>query len=191
MDTGGADDYQPTEPALSVELLVWQSDFARITGDLDRSLAVAEQALAHSRALDDERLVARSLHEIGESHVALENGPAAAAAFEEAIGAFRRAGESPAGTLGNLGDLALAEGRFEEAALRIQEGRGLLADKDVGTRLIADYNFVVALLNLDRGDEARELLKGVLVGLRGPWLCGGRRLGPPRRSYRLPRIRGG
>ena len=40
-------DYRPTEPALSVELLVWQSDFARITGDLDRSLAVAEQALAH------------------------------------------------------------------------------------------------------------------------------------------------
>ena len=159
-------DYRPTEPALSVELLVWQSDFARITGDLDRSLAVAEQALAQSRALDDERLVARSLHEIGESHVALGNGPAAAAAFEEAIGAFRRAGESPAGTLGNLGDLALAEGRFEEAARRIQEGRALLADKDVGTRLIADYNFVVALLNLDRGDEARELLKGVLVGLR-------------------------
>ncbi len=53
-------DDRPTEPALSVEWLVWQSDFARITGDLDRSLTVAEQALAQSRALDDERLVVRS-----------------------------------------------------------------------------------------------------------------------------------
>jgi predicted ATPase len=159
-------DYPPEEPKLPIELLVWQSDFARIRGDLDRSLAVAEEALVKARALDDGRLVGRSLHELGESQMALGNGSAATAAYEEAIDVFRQAGESPAGTLGNLGDLALAEGRFEEAARHIQEGRALLADNDVGTRLIADYNFVVALLHLDRSDEARELLKEVLVGLQ-------------------------
>jgi predicted ATPase/class 3 adenylate cyclase len=151
---------------LAAELLVWRSDFVRVLGDLEGALAVSREALVRARALDDARLVARSLHEVGESYFTLGDGAAAAAAYEEAIEAFREAGESPADTLGNLGDLALSEGRFEEAARRIEESRALLAESaEIGQRLIADYNYVVALLHLDRTDEGCELLKDVLVGL--------------------------
>jgi len=71
-------------------------------------------------------------------------------------------------TLGNLADLALSEGDFEEAAQRLQEVRAVLANEegDIALRLINDHNFVVALLHLDRADEAKLLLKDVLPGLR-------------------------
>ena len=156
----------PPAAQLVAELLIWRSDFVRILGDLDGALSVSEEALVRARDLNEPRLIARSLHEVGESYAMLGDGAAATAAFEEAIEIFRQAGESPAETLGNLGDLALAEGRFEEAARRIKESRTLLADADIGTRLIADYNYVVALLHLDRTDDASDLLKDVLVGLR-------------------------
>ncbi len=151
---------------LATALLVWRSDFVRVLGDLHGALAVSQEALARARALHDPHLVARSLHEVGESLLALGDGAAAAAAWEGAIATFREAGESPADTLGNLGDLALSQGRFEEAARLTEEARVLLPDAESGQRLIADYNYVVALLHLDRADEARELLKEVLIGLR-------------------------
>jgi predicted ATPase len=158
-------EHRPSEPKLMVELLVWQSDFARTLADHARAHASADEALALSRRLHDDRLVARSLHELGESYVEEGDARAAQAAYEEAVETFRRAGESPANSLGNLGDLALTEGDFTEAARRLQEVRTLFAaeGRDAGTRLIVDHNFVVALLYLDRDDEARQLLKDVLA----------------------------
>jgi predicted ATPase len=155
------------EPTLVVKLLVWQSDFARILGDLDRALSSAREGLALARNVGDALLIARSLHELGESFVAVGDAPAGKDAFEEAVRAFRDAGESAAGTMINLGDLALAEGEFEEAASRLEEVRTLLAsERDAAARLIADYNFAVALIHLDRREEACRLLKDVLLRTR-------------------------
>jgi predicted ATPase len=159
---------RPAEPRLVVGLLVCQSDSARMLGDLSRALASAQEAVGLSRTIGDDRLVGRSLHELGESFAALGDVPAATAAYTDAVAAARRAGQSPVSTLGNLADLALSEGDFEEAARRLQEVRAQLADEegDIALRLINDHNFVVALLHLDRGDEAKLLLKDVLPGLR-------------------------
>jgi predicted ATPase/DNA-binding SARP family transcriptional activator len=163
-------DSEEAEPRLVAELLIWQSDFVRLLGDLDGALTSAREALARSREIDDARLIARSLHEVGESFVALGDTAAAKNVYEQALEAARAAGETAAGTVGNLGDLALAQGNFEEALVYLDEARNLFETQRDGTGrfaefLIANYNYAVALLHLDRGDEACALLKDSLVGL--------------------------
>jgi tetratricopeptide (TPR) repeat protein len=142
-----------------------------VLGDLDRALESAQEGLGLARTIGDPRLVARSLHEVGESFATLGNPREATVAYAEAIDGFREAGESPFGTMVNLGDLALSEGQFQEAEVRLAEARELLAaeglseGRRVADRLMADYNYAVALLHLGRHSEAAELLKEVLVGM--------------------------
>jgi len=155
-------------PASHAEVLGYGADLARLLGDDDRAAAYAQESLALARQLGDPRAVARALHEVGETLVVQGDLAAAADVFRESIASAREAGQTGAGTTINLGDLALIQEDYEEAASLSKEAIKLLSEEvDAGGGgFIAHYNLSVALLHLDQVEDARPVLRKALEGLR-------------------------
>jgi predicted ATPase/class 3 adenylate cyclase len=151
-------------PPLRAEVLAIASDFARIfAGSAELAASYAEQSLAVAREVGDPAVVRRALHELGESAHALGDLPRAKELYHEAIALEREAGRSGASDLGNLGDVALTEGNFEEAAARSAEAEELwLAEGRTDGAATARFNRASALLHLGRPEDARPLLNETL-----------------------------
>ena len=147
-------------PPLRAALLAIASDFARVfAGSGERAASFAEESLAVAREVGDPAVVARALHELGESAQALGDLQRAKELYHQAIALEREGGHSGASTLGNLGDLALTEGDFEEAAALSAEAEDLwqAEGRKMGAA-IARFNRASALLHLGRSEDARFLL---------------------------------
>jgi tetratricopeptide (TPR) repeat protein len=151
-------------PPLRAGVLAVASDFARVfVGSAELAASYAEQSLAVAREVGDPAVIARSMHELGESAQALGDLRRAEELYQKTIALEREAGRTGAGTLGNLGDIALTEGDFEEAAALSAEAELLwqAEGKKIGAA-IARFNRASALLHLGRSEDARPLLNETL-----------------------------
>jgi tetratricopeptide (TPR) repeat protein len=147
------------------EVLASASDFARLLGDADLATVYAERSLALAREIADPARVARALHELGES---VQDPRRATELFHEAVVAAREAGQSGAGSIVNLGEVALAQGDYEEAAECSTEALELYREEDSLSTgaLVAQFNLASALFHLRRVSEARLLFRETLLRLR-------------------------
>jgi len=85
--------------------------------------------------------------------------------YEQAVAAARDAGKTGAGSIGNLGDLALTRGDFEAAAAYSREAIELERESTAKiSPLVAKFNLASALFHLGQMGEARELLVEALTG---------------------------
>jgi tetratricopeptide (TPR) repeat protein len=147
-------------PALRVKVLAIASDVARGQGDVDRARAFCEESLVLARRLGDPRGVGRALHELGEAAMAQEDLEGAADFFEEAIAVGRSAGFNAAGSVGNLGYVALLQGDYVRAltlsreAMRLFQERGHTSGVAVALSNLAD-----ATLLLGDMEEARVRIR--------------------------------
>jgi predicted ATPase/class 3 adenylate cyclase len=141
----------------SVSMLGWAASRA---GDLDRSVALRQQAVAMARDEGDEWNLAMALGNLGSSLLRVGDFARARAAFEESLALYRSVGE-PEGigfALWGLGMLALGEGHHRRAAYLLEEALALarklghlpgvanwLADRGVVALHEADYEGAAAL----------------------------------------------
>src|SRR5439155_3600615 len=102
-------------PALRVKVLAMASDYARVQGDLSGARAFCEEGLTLAQQIGDLEGVARALHELGEAAVSEEDFERAIGLFEQAVIVAGQVGLSGAGSIGNLGDIALARGDYRRA----------------------------------------------------------------------------
>jgi tetratricopeptide (TPR) repeat protein len=151
--------------ALRAEALGYASDFARLTGELALASTYAEQAVAAARELGEPRALGSALHELAESKQAEGDYERAEELFEQSVVAAREAGETGAGSIGSLGDLALARGDFEAAAAYSRQAIELERNSTAKiSPLVGTFNLASALFHLGQIGEARELLTEALTG---------------------------
>lgn len=150
-------------PALRARALAIGSDFARDQGDIEGARTYCEESLSLSRELGDLRGVGRALHELGEAALAEEEFDGAVELFHEAVTAARAAGNNAAGSIGNIGYVALLRGDYEQArelseqATQLFRERGHQSGVAVGLAILAD-----AVLLLGRSEEARLRIRECL-----------------------------
>ena len=102
-------------PRLRARALAVASDLARDQGDVEGARRCCEESLALSRELGDLQGVGRALHELGEAALAEEDFDRAVELFHEAVDAARAAGHNGAGSIGNIGYVALLRGDYDPA----------------------------------------------------------------------------
>lgn len=125
----------------------------------DLAASYAEQSLSVAREIGDPEALARALHELGESVQAEGDYVRAKALFREAIATADMTGHPGAGSVANLGDVALMEGDFAEAVARSTEAAELFgAEGSIVGIMVAQFNLSSALFHLGRLDEARTPL---------------------------------
>jgi predicted ATPase/class 3 adenylate cyclase len=150
-------------PSLRAKVLAIASDFARIQGDVDGARTFCEESLALSRQLGDRGGVARALHELGETATAEEKFDSAVELFEEAIAVGRAAGSNAAGSVGNLGYVALLQGDYERARVLSEEALELFRERGHESGVVvALSNLADASLLLGRAEEARLRIRECL-----------------------------
>jgi tetratricopeptide (TPR) repeat protein len=141
---------------LRARALAIGSDFARLQGDIEGARTFSEESLSLSRELGDLRSVARALHELREAALAEEKFDSAVELFQEAVKTAQVAGYDGAGSIGNLGYVALLQGDYarartlSEEAVQLLRERGHQSGVAVGLTILAD-----AELLLGCSDEAR------------------------------------
>jgi predicted ATPase/class 3 adenylate cyclase len=151
--------------ALRAQALGYASDFARLTGERALATTYAEQALAAALELGEPRALASALHELAESMQAEGDYERAEELYEQSVVAARQAGETGAGSIGSLGDLALARGDFEAAAAYSRQAIELERNSTAKiSPLVGTFNLASALFHLGEIREARELLQEALTG---------------------------
>jgi predicted ATPase len=151
--------------ALRAEALGHASDFARLTGEHALATTYAEQALAAALELGEPRALASALHELAESMQAEGDYERAEELYEQSVVAARQAGETGAGSIGSLGDLALARGDFKAAAAYSRQAIELERNSTAKiSPLVGTFNLASALFHLGQIREARELLQEALTG---------------------------
>ena len=109
----------------------------RDTGELDEARALLDSLIAEPRMQEDSEMRAAAWNALAQIHWRQQDYQAARSAYEEALGATRKAGreDHEAGVLVNLGILARVSGELEDArrflvnALAIHDKLG---DRDVG-----------------------------------------------------------
>jgi len=149
----------PDATLLKARTLAVASDFARVSGRVDLAKQFCTESLALSRQLGDERGVALALHELGEAAVEEEALDEAVALFEEAITVGRAAGLNGAGSVCNLGWVALLRGDHERAAALFLQSLQLFRERrHLSGILAALANLAETKLALDQPAEARSRL---------------------------------
>jgi predicted ATPase/class 3 adenylate cyclase len=150
---------------LRADVLGNASDFARLVGKRELATTYAEESLSTARELGEPRAIASALHELGESVQAEGHFERAQGLYEQAVSAARNAGLTGAGSIGSLGDLALARGDFEAAAEYSREAIQLERDSTAKiSPIVGKFNLASALIHLGQMREARELLAEALAG---------------------------
>jgi predicted ATPase/class 3 adenylate cyclase len=136
--------------AKQADLASIHGEFLRFQGRFDEAIAVKEEALILGRELENFRLVAATLHDLGEIHMALGDREAARDLHEQSLELRRQDGGriGIAHALSGLGDLALAEGDLDRARAIYEE---ILA----AGRECDEPDFEVGAL-LSLGDVARR-----------------------------------
>jgi tetratricopeptide (TPR) repeat protein len=129
----------------------------------DLATSYAERSLSVAREIGDPEVLARGLHELGESVQAQGDYVRAKTLFREAIAAAHETGHTGAGSVANLGDVALMEGDFAEAVARSTEAAELFrAEGSIVGIIVAQFNLSSALFHQGRLDEARAPLRQAL-----------------------------
>ena len=150
-------------PALRARVLAIASDCARLQGDVAGARRFCEESLALSRRLGDSDGVARALHELGEAAMADERFDRAIHFFEEAVAVARASGHDGAGSLGNLGYVALLQGDYERAKMLAEQAADLFRDRGQESGVLVGLsNSAQATLLLGSIDEARLRLRDCL-----------------------------
>jgi predicted ATPase len=157
-------------PAIRAKVLVFGASAARGIGDLDRALELGLEGADASRALDDPTAVGLAYHHLGEVLFSRGEMGAAIDAFETAVAEYQLAGETGATTIGDLGEVALAEERYEDAVAYMQRALRLFTKEEESHvrsagRVVARYNLAVALRHLGRREEARLKLREAIEGI--------------------------
>jgi predicted ATPase/class 3 adenylate cyclase len=101
--------------AVQARALAWASDLARIQGDLEEARRFCERAVSLAEQSGKERLLWQALHDLGEVAAYEGDYPAARRLYERVVALATEAGETPAGTITNLGQLAILERDFDRA----------------------------------------------------------------------------
>jgi tetratricopeptide (TPR) repeat protein len=157
--TAALDGDAPQSPALRARALADASDFARPLGAVEQARRYAEESLALFRRLDDDRGIARALHELGEAAGDEEDYDRAVELFGEAIAAARRAGDDGAASTANLGYLAGLQGDYRRAASLSEEALTLFRQRGHTTGVLINLgNLSEAELGLGRLEDARRHL---------------------------------
>ena len=143
-------------PGLRIDVLFSAADLVRDLGHVDRATSYTIEALDLARALDDAARVARALHELGESSMFAEEYERATELFEEAIVVGRGAGKDAAGSIGNLGYVALLQGDYARAAAASEEALALFRQRRHTSGVVVSLgNLAEAELGLGQLQEAR------------------------------------
>jgi predicted ATPase/class 3 adenylate cyclase len=151
-------------PALRARVLAIASDCARFQGDVDAATSFCEESLALSRQAGDSDGVGRALHELGEAAMAQERFDKAAEFFEEAIAVARAVGRDGAGSIGNLGYVALLQGDYGRAEMLSDQAIELFRERGHESGVLVGLsNSAQATLMLGRMDEARLRVRECLV----------------------------
>jgi non-specific serine/threonine protein kinase len=121
-------------PTLRMLALDGAGFFAQQREDVERAVALHEEALSLARSLADERQAALILNNLGALATRQRDDVRAAALLEESLAASRRCGDAwiTALTLYKLGVLRLTQGREEQATAHLREA--LAAFRDLGDR---------------------------------------------------------
>jgi predicted ATPase/class 3 adenylate cyclase len=151
-------------PALRARVLAIASDCARLQGDVDAATSFCEQSLALSRQAGDSDGIARALHELGEAAMAEERFDKAAELFEEALAVARAVGRDGAGSIGNLGYVALLQGDYGRAKTLSDRAVELFRERGHESGVLVGLsNSAQATLMLGRMDDARLRVRDCLV----------------------------
>ena len=143
-------------PDLRIDVLFSAADLVRDLGDVDRATSYTIEALDLARGLDDSSRIARALHELGECAMFAEEYGRATELFEEAITVGRGAGKDAAGSIGNLGYVALLQGDYARAAATSEEALALFRQRrHTSGVVVALGNLAEAELGLGQLQEAR------------------------------------
>jgi predicted ATPase/class 3 adenylate cyclase len=146
--------------ALYLEVLTLASSFAYMVGDLQVATSYAEQGLVFAREIGEPLALVRALLTLGNTAVGQGDYSRGKDLYGQAISAASEPGGLVAGSIANLGDIALIEGDYEEAIARSAEALELL--RQAGWKhgmLIAQGNLAFAFFHVGRIDEARQLVK--------------------------------
>jgi predicted ATPase len=138
--------------ALRAEALQILSDLANAQGDIDQASRLGQAGLRAARQVGDQRLVAESLHGLGQVSVSAGEYDRARSLYEECVAIMQGLGENAGGTVSNLADLALIDGDYERAATVASQALGFQRELQYASGIL------VALLNLaaahlGRGDH--------------------------------------
>jgi predicted ATPase/class 3 adenylate cyclase len=134
---------------------------AKLQGDCDTAQPMAEEALALSRSLGDERGVSAALGRLGNIASGRRRPDEARAYYEAGHAAARRAGEGreAAVFLVNLGDLAIAQGDYAAAREYCEQAlAGMREADDAQGIATALFNLGLVDLCIDELDAARPHL---------------------------------
>jgi tetratricopeptide (TPR) repeat protein len=151
---------------LRLDALNRASGLARVTGDAGAAAEYAAAAVALAREVQDAPALAAALTALGEAIIHGGDYERGISIHEEALSVARESGRTPVPILTNLADAALAAGQAERAIEYSTHAAGLADGPDKDTvRTIAAFNIASALIQLDRGDEARPHLEEALDGV--------------------------
>ena len=145
------------DPAGVAEALDVRAEAASIRGDIDRSAALYEAALARFRVLGDAWRQARSLKGLGGVCVSRGDLDRAASLLDEALDLYRGRGDAEAAgrTLLLLADLARARGQADQAESWGAEALAAIGASSRDRLAAAQVRRVLGLVAYDRGDYAR------------------------------------
>jgi non-specific serine/threonine protein kinase len=122
----------PEALRVGAEARIWLATTCRRQGDPARALALTDEALRLSRALDSERLHGLALLQVGVAYRDVQAAGQAVAVLEESVDRLRRSGDvrwaASAATM--LGWALLEAGHHERAAQSLRDGA--LALRDAG-----------------------------------------------------------
>ncbi len=130
-------------------------------GELDRAVHLMQRALAGARELGDRSLEVRELRNLGIVYFRQHRIARARRAMEKAVALANSHGLAGAYDFClSLGELALEDGRLDEAARHLHEAESLARSQDLPDQLAIVLNDI-GLLNVERGrfEAARRALR--------------------------------
>jgi predicted ATPase/class 3 adenylate cyclase len=133
-----------------------RSEMERNRGNFDRSLPLLEEAIGLLRAAGEDRWLISAMNHLASVHLDVGETTTARRLYEETLQLARQHDNRRAVSIvtGNLGYLAIVDGRDDEAEALLMEALELERD-GAGIAGVADALINLALLSLRRGDVAR------------------------------------
>ena len=150
------------------QALMVQAALAGIQGDFARATTGAEEALALSRRLGAEAMVASNLGNLGWLAFMRGELDQALPLLEEGLALDRARGDpqSIANTLTNLGDVAIERAEYDRAATHLHEALNLTYEQQNLARLTETVSSIATLAARSHRLEAAARLFGTLSALR-------------------------
>jgi predicted ATPase/class 3 adenylate cyclase len=139
---------------LRAEALDWAAMLAHAGGQYVRERELAEEQLALSEELDDVRVRARSLSNLGLAALGADDLEKGMSLLERSLGDARSAGDPWIEMISalNLGVVAFARGELEQARMLLEDA--LAQSEEIGERIIGCLiRFDLAHVHLETGDH--------------------------------------